>query len=361
MNKLSKDDEQKAMLALESAIQLANDGMTPSDAIVKAARDAQLEAPMVQRVVEAYNVSKTLHHFKKAAGAERGASFPIAIPEAIIATLFPPNPMTEQKEAAAAVHASHADFASFVLAKAASDNRIELPRMVEKPAAYERDPAYFVQKVIDERGKLIALHKQAADTARDLYWKMLGEIDKAANYFKRTTPGESFDLVEKRAYAEYGRRSVTLMDLIVQTGGLDDRRVNVKRAAADELGAQQMAFDAGSEPYCHIADAMLFSREIARISKEAAAISDTVDTHAITNTNLLPERDVLVAIDRQLQKRAGKDMPSFTDQDRPESVKKIYRALKRDHPEMPAEQKARIAAKQGKPGKQKQSKTPVSA
>jgi hypothetical protein len=44
----------------------------------------------------------------------------------------------------------------------------------------------------------------------------------------------------------------------------------------------------------------------------------------------------------------------FLKQDRPESVKKIYRALKRDHPEMSAEMKARIAARQGKPGKQKQ-------
>jgi hypothetical protein len=35
-------------------------------------------------------------------------------------------------------------------------------------------------------------------------------------------------------------------------------------------------------------------------------------------------------------------------------VKEIYRALKRDHPDMPAEMKARIAARQGKPGKQHQ-------
>jgi hypothetical protein len=45
---------------------------------------------------------------------------------------------------------------------------------------------------------------------------------------------------------------------------------------------------------------------------------------------------------------------AFTKQDRPEKVKDIYKALKRDHPEMPAEMKARIAARQGKPGKQKQ-------
>ena len=44
---------------------------------------------------------------------------------------------------------------------------------------------------------------------------------------------------------------------------------------------------------------------------------------------------------------------AFMKQDRPRKVKDIYSALKRDHPGMPAEMKARIAARQGKPGKQK--------
>lgn len=52
--------------------------------------------------------------------------------------------------------------------------------------------------------------------------------------------------------------------------------------------------------------------------------------------------------------KIARDMPSFTKQDRPKKVKEIYRALKRDHPEMTAEMKARIAARQGKKGKQKQ-------
>lgn len=47
-------------------------------------------------------------------------------------------------------------------------------------------------------------------------------------------------------------------------------------------------------------------------------------------------------------------MKPFLAQDRPKKVKEIYRALKRDHPDMPAELKARIASRQGKPGKQKQ-------
>lgn len=39
----------------------------------------------------------------------------------------------------------------------------------------------------------------------------------------------------------------------------------------------------------------------------------------------------------------------FLEQDRSAKVKAIYRALVREHPEMPAEMKARIAARRGKP------------
>ena len=52
--------------------------------------------------------------------------------------------------------------------------------------------------------------------------------------------------------------------------------------------------------------------------------------------------------------KEARDMPHFTDQDRPKKVKEIYRALKREHPSMPAEMKARIAARQGRHGKQHQ-------
>lgn len=52
-------------------------------------------------------------------------------------------------------------------------------------------------------------------------------------------------------------------------------------------------------------------------------------------------------------------MPHFTDQDRPEGVKKVYRALKKKAPEMRMryggnwkEVAARVAARQGKTGKQ---------
>lgn len=57
-----------------------------------------------------------------------------------------------------------------------------------------------------------------------------------------------------------------------------------------------------------------------------------------------------------MMKKTAKDMPPFLKQDRPAKVKEIYSALKRDHPDMPAEMKARIAARKGK--KSPQSRKP---
>lgn len=76
--------------------------------------------------------------------------------------------------------------------------------------------------------------------------------------------------------------------------------------------------------------------------KEASMLSETMVT------SLLDELGKL--------KEAG-DMPPFTKQDRPSKVKEIYRALKRDQPDMPAEVKARIASRKGKKSPQSR-KTP---
>ena len=353
MKKLSKQDEQTALTALESAIKLVGGGMTPDAAITKAAQDAKLGPQMIQRMVEAYNVSKTLSHLDKAAGADRADPFPIADTSAVLKELFPMAPATEQEKVAGAVHPdylAHAPRPDFM--KVAS--LPELPRMTDKvPAAYERDPAALAKRAIDERSKLQLLYKQATGAYREMYYRLMGEVEKAAAYWKRFGDKMPFDVIEKRAYATYGPMAKSLMDMIERVGGLDDRRIHVKRAAASKLGTQQMSFNIDETPNCHIADAILFAKQICQLRKEAAAIKATIHEHAIGNIDLMPERHVLEAIEHFLPKEAKKDMPGFLEQDRPKKVKSVYSVLKREHPEMPAALKARIASKQGKKGKQK--------
>jgi hypothetical protein len=48
------------------------------------------------------------------------------------------------------------------------------------------------------------------------------------------------------------------------------------------------------------------------------------------------------------EKEAAKNLPPFLSQNRPEKVKKVYRALKRDHPGYSAKKKARIASSMAK-------------
>jgi hypothetical protein len=94
MKNLSKQAEEQAMAALKAAVSMANDGMTPSDALAKAAEDAQLPPQMVQRLVEAFNTSKTLSHFKKAEAKDKAKSFPLAEASTVLGRLFPENPET---------------------------------------------------------------------------------------------------------------------------------------------------------------------------------------------------------------------------------------------------------------------------
>ena len=52
--------------------------------------------------------------------------------------------------------------------------------------------------------------------------------------------------------------------------------------------------------------------------------------------------------------KAAKDMPHFHEQDRPEKAKKIYAAIRKEHPGVSKEEAARTAARQGVPGGAKQ-------
>lgn len=359
MNALSKEAEQQALTTLEKAIELVNGGETPDAAITKAANEAKLPAPLVQRIIEAYNTSRTLKHLKSAAPAERGASFPIARSENIFEALFPSNPETATKAAAYELHPSYLLNALPNGLMKVAEQHFDLPTMVDTPpAAYAPDPADVAKRVLDERNKLLVLHKQACDAYREMSFNLLSEIDKAAAYFRQTQPHDALDMVEKRAYSRYGDMAVNFMDMVVQAGGLADRRINVKRAAADELGRQDYVFDDTKAPYNNIAGAMFCTKQMLRLRKEAAAIISTVHEHAIAHMDSLPEPQVLDALDFFMPKEAKKDMPGFLEQDRPAKVKEVYSAIKREHPGMPAEMKARIASRRGSSNPRKRKEGP---
>ena len=361
MRDLAKKMEERIVTALGQAVKLANDGMTPDEALTKIAEDEKFTPQITQRMIEAFNISKTLHHLKKSAEAERAKSFPIASPESILGSIWPKEPETADKAAAEALHTD------YLFPKAAGDfmgaDRIrDLPALTDKtPEPYAVDPGALAKRAIDSQHKLWTLLKQAKDAYREMFFRLYGQVDKAAAYWQRVSPAIEFEEAEKRAYARFGDIGSAFMDMVYSSGHLDDRRRHIKRASA--LPATQMSFDATKAPYDIIDDAVFVSKQLVRLAKESAEVEATMHEHALANLDRLPPQPVEAAIDFYLPKEAAddglvkaakKDMPDFQAQDRPAKVKEIYGALKRDKPGMPAEMKARIASRQGKPGKQKQ-------
>jgi len=349
MENLEKQDKARIVDAIERAVKLANEGASPDEALLKVAQDEQLPPEMIKRVVEAFNTSKTLAHLKHASESDRAASFDIASAENIMAKLYPAEIETPEKAAMAALHPDYQTELDVSFAKAA---KMELPPLTDKKAELELSPVAALTKASRERSKLDQLLKQAESEFRQLYFKLWDSVKSAASYWRQAGKKEPFELVEKRAYATYGPPSKHVMDMVFEMGKLGDIRLGEKRAAVEELGTQQMYFDPEIEPYSHVADAMLLAKAAMRCRKATHEIKKAMADHAFLNINVFESPVVEEAIEWTL--KTARDMPHFTEQDRPKKVKEIYRALKRDHPGMPAEMKARIAARQGKPGKQKQ-------
>lgn len=322
MKKMDKAEEKRIVEALEKAVKLANDGMSPDDALVKMANEYKFPAESVKRMVEAFNVSKTLAHLKHAKADVRGDSFPIAGVENILGKLYPAEPETPASKSAAAPSQEYGtdDTTDYVALLTKQADMIEIPPLTDKKAdPYPRELGADSRQAIVKRAKLEQLHAKARGGFKTVFLKVCELVDKAADYWRKVGPREDFSLVEKRAYATFGPLAGTIMDMIYERGRLDDGRLQIKRASADELGGQQMHFDPSDPPYSYISDAARFSIDLARLRKEAGDIQQTMHEHTLAHVHQLPRRQVCESIAYML-KQAGREP---NDQD----VVKVYQSL----------------------------------
>ena len=75
---ISSDNKQRLVQLVNKTANLVNDGMAPTDALVKAASDGDYPSEYVLRAAEAYNGAAHLAYFKSAGTEERGNSFSLA-------------------------------------------------------------------------------------------------------------------------------------------------------------------------------------------------------------------------------------------------------------------------------------------
>lgn len=245
MEKMSKDEERRIMSALQTSVGLVNDGMHPNDAVIKVASEHQFGPAVVQRMVEALNVSKTLSHMKTASGQSRADTFPLADTGAILSAMYPDSveaPATKQAAAYVPAELLRPETKSFMKIARVTQ---PLPFATNKVAAYAQDPELIERKRSGQHRGLVAKVASAKSDYRVAFDKVLKLAKEASEYFK-VIGSVDFSEVEKRAYAQYGDMGIQIMDIIQLQGCL-----RVKRASYS--ARPRVVFDATQSPYRMIA------------------------------------------------------------------------------------------------------------
>lgn len=210
---MTKEQEGKLVDSVMDAITLTNGGMHPNDAIVKIASDRGYNQNYIRRMVEAFNVSKSLKHHKSASGEARTSSFDIADPSVILAKLYPDDVVSPAAVKQAAWEPAGTDMQEtriFMLDRAP---RKDMPvsagvfthdgptfDILMKRACNE---LYRKERVLED-----LRHNMAADRMT-----LLANIDKLASYFK-TVDHEPFARVEGAAMSYFGNGIKPMMDTV---------------------------------------------------------------------------------------------------------------------------------------------------
>ena len=239
MEKMSEREEKRIMGALERAVTMTNGGMNPNDALSKVAEAERFTAPVVQRMVEAYNVSKTLAHMKNASGPSRADSFPLADAEKVLRHIYPEHVEAPAEKAAAVYTPDEYKHPEKINFNKEAFERIPLPK--QSPIPYPRDPLIKDHKYFGKESGFVKRAEEAKREHRIQFYKLMDLAKQAAQYFKDSyhTP---FDEVESKIWKEYGQVGKSAMDLVYEFSNRYEKR-------AEACPDHQVMLDTRMKPY----------------------------------------------------------------------------------------------------------------
>jgi hypothetical protein len=268
MEKLSKEDEKRVMSALERTIQLTNGGAAPDDALSKVAEEEQFSPQIIQRMAEAYNVSKTLSHMKKASGPDKASSFPLADAASVVERLYPKKPVSPAEKAAA--FGVPDAYSGPETGKYMDSN--PAPKLPEKRAGleYPRDENESAARAINARRELIRGEKRASSEHRICWFNLLDQLKTAGQYFRQVFH-EPFASVQTKVAADHGLVGRHVMDLIYQLGNLKEAK------DGGEEAANRFLYNDAKEPYKSISQAIKTAHDLVHAAEEAATARNRLE------------------------------------------------------------------------------------
>lgn len=219
MTPLSKAAEKKLIQAIEKAATLVNDGLSPNEAIIKSASEAQVPAGHVNLMVHAYNTGRTTKQREQGdTTLEKAADFSLADADTVLAALYPETVKTSAElKQASTVSTDYAISPKHAIARREADLRKAaalarpLPEKTYTPPP--RDPKAAVLRNQSEK---MAAHKAAEETRRqafDAYQKAASQFDALAEYFRR--PGNMpFQAAKREITLRFGDLGGSVLDKV---------------------------------------------------------------------------------------------------------------------------------------------------
>lgn len=235
----SSHTEKKIASALNAAVQYNLDGLSPDEAVVKAAEDKGLNPEMTCRLVEGFNIASSRAYLRSA--TDKTASFPLADKEFVLKAAFYEAGISpdRKKEAPPAGDVDFWGGSGRVEMKVAShggsDDQIPWATPVDPPKRAVEDLMEQVraQKVayLNESSTL----RGSIIQAEHVVLRAVGDI---ANVFSRSANTSKFAEFEAEAVSEFGDDAIAVTDMAVKHAGLCD--INTPRL--DRKNFEKRAF-----------------------------------------------------------------------------------------------------------------------
>ena len=238
MKTLSKEAEQRILDAISEMCDLVNDGATPTDAVIKVAKERDFNRNFVKLAIAGYNTGATTYQRQTGKGIlEKLAEFPLAREEEVMEALFPSSVLAPAAEknasdisSAYAAPPKRMAKAAAAMEKAAS---VKLAYPEPKPEPLPSDPKIAMQKAYgqaEKQGQNLQIARTKYAEAQERFVSLLGQL---GDYFKQSSYDRdwAFTDVDAIAAQTYGSAGSHIMDYVAKRNRIKEARTKLVKSA----------------------------------------------------------------------------------------------------------------------------------
>ena len=216
MRSLSKEAEQKLIAAIEKAANYVNGGLSPNDAIIKSAAEANVPSGHINLMVHAYNTGRTTKQREQGEDTlEKSADFQLASADVVLEALYPKTVKTSaeivRQQAVSTEYAlSPAGILARRKAQQAKEASASFPMPEKKYVPYPRDEKFAVERAYSDKRAAERAQEELRRRATDAYVKAAASMDSLIEYFR--TPGNmSYGDALRQVELRFGEEGVSVL------------------------------------------------------------------------------------------------------------------------------------------------------